>query len=117
MYKTKLGVRQLRAGKKLSDVFVYSKYLPTKLMYKNKLLKNGQYKPVPALKEVYLRCQHGYFHDIIWELHNGPKAEGLWIDHIDGNKWNNDISNLRLVEPSVNRCNWVKDAVSFIPEL
>ncbi|MCV5094213.1 HNH endonuclease [Escherichia coli] len=36
-------------------------------------------------------------HRIIWEMHNGPIPEGMEIDHIDHNKVNNHIENLRLV--------------------
>lgn len=31
---------------------------------------------------------------VIWELFNGPIAENLVIDHMDGNPFNNKISNL-----------------------
>jgi hypothetical protein len=44
-------------------------------------------------------------HRIIWELHNGSIPEGFIIDHIDGNKCNNLIKNLRLVTPSQNNMN------------
>ena len=36
-------------------------------------------------------------HIVNWITHNGLIPEGLEIDHIDGNKANNSISNLRLV--------------------
>ena len=36
-------------------------------------------------------------HIVCWETHNGPVPDGLEIDHIDGNKSNNNITNLRLV--------------------
>lgn len=52
-------------------------------------------------------CEDGYVkveindkttgaHRIIWELFNGPIPEGLEIDHIDRNRSNNLIENLRL---------------------
>lgn len=50
-----------------------------------------------AMKRAFCRV-----HRIVWELHNGPVPEGLEIDHIDGNKQNNDISNLRAVSHSEN---------------
>ena len=37
-------------------------------------------------------------HRIIWEMFNGPIPKGLTIDHIDRNKQNNLISNLRLAD-------------------
>jgi hypothetical protein len=36
-------------------------------------------------------------HIVTWICHNGPIPEGLEVDHIDGDKRNSDISNLRLL--------------------
>jgi hypothetical protein len=33
----------------------------------------------------------------VWEAFNGPILDDLTVDHIDANKTNNDISNLRLL--------------------
>lgn len=41
-------------------------------------------------------------HAIVWEVHNGPVPAGLEIDHIDGNKSNSHLSNLRLVTHAQN---------------
>ena len=35
-------------------------------------------------------------HRVIWELFEGTIPEGMVIDHLDGNPWNNDITNLAL---------------------
>ena len=48
------------------------------------------------------------YHRIVWTLLNGDIPEGMEIDHIDGNRINNDINNLRLVTGRENNLNRVK---------
>ena len=49
-------------------------------------------------------------HRVIWEMLNGCIAGDTFIDHIDGNKGNNSIDNLRLVTQSENCRNRVKQS-------
>lgn len=44
-------------------------------------------------------------HRVIWEMHNGPIPEGIFIDHINGIKSDNRIANLRLATGSQNQQN------------
>lgn len=46
-------------------------------------------------------------HRVIWEILKGPIPEGYHIDHIDGNRCNNVIENLRLATPTQNVANSV----------
>ncbi len=47
-------------------------------------------------------------HRVVWELHNGKIPKGLFIDHLDGDKYNNAISNLRVTTRQGNARNCVK---------
>ena len=42
------------------------------------------------------------WHRFIWEAFNGQIPKGMTIDHIDGNKMNNSLYNLRLVTRAKN---------------
>ena len=46
-----------------------------------------------------------FIHRIIWILHYGSIEQNLQIDHIDGVRSNNKISNLRLVDSMLNNRN------------
>lgn len=47
-------------------------------------------------------------HRIVWVLHNGSIDNECLIDHIDGVRHNNAISNLRCVNDSINSRNRIK---------
>lgn len=44
-------------------------------------------------------------HRIIWEMHNGPIPKGMEIDHVNRNRIDNRIENLRLATRRQNSCN------------
>lgn len=49
-----------------------------------------------------------YVHRVIWEMHRGSIPNDRCIDHIDGNRSNNKLENLRLVTLSENQRNTIK---------
>jgi hypothetical protein len=70
--------------------------------------KNGRKAGTFSPKD-YMRIQINYAkyyaHRIIWCYHFGPIADKLQIDHIDGDKTNNMIENLRLATNGQNKSN------------
>lgn len=44
-------------------------------------------------------------HRVIWELENGPIPDGMFVDHMDQDKLNNRLENLRLVTRAGNNQN------------
>lgn len=46
-----------------------------------------------------------FYHRILWVFHYGPIPPGMQIDHIDHDRSNNRIENLRLVTHSENQRN------------
>ncbi len=54
---------------------------------------------------VSINGKHLLKHRVIWEAFMGEIPEGMQIDHIDTNKFNNNLSNLRLVTDKQNKNN------------
>lgn len=46
-----------------------------------------------------------YSHRIAWEMANGPIPEGMQVDHIDMDRSNNRLSNLRVANNAQNNSN------------
>lgn len=64
------------------------------------------------VKQPYLRRWIGgrggrnvRLHRLIWEEAYGPIPDGMWIDHINGDKHDNRLDNLRLATGQQNQMN------------
>lgn len=84
-----------------NDIFKYSD---------GKIYRHGESKEAGTDKGngyrmVCVRGKKYLTHRVIWEMINGNIPYGLEIDHIDGNRSNNRIDNLRLVKRSNNNKN------------
>ena len=60
--------------------------------------------------------KNALLHRVIWTYFNGDIPAGLTIDHIDGNKTNNSISNLRLATVNQNNHNQRSRRVGGLPK-
>lgn len=88
---------------KLSDYFYYDTLLPQKQNYQEQyLVKRLDLGHVKLLSGPAPKENNGI---AVWELHFGPIPEGKVIDHIDRDKSNNRIENLRCVSQSENMTN------------
>lgn len=82
--------------------FPYFKWTNTGL--KINVVNNGQYYMVNFTHEG--KTVLTYLHSLVWIWDNGHyDIESLNIDHIDGNSYNNELSNLRLVTVQQNNAN------------
>ena len=98
------------------DIFYYDPTSLTGIRWKfDRVVGKGKGHPITRAGDVagYFCKSTGYYnatykrktyscHRIIWWLHNGGIDADLKIDHIDGNKLNNAVNNLRLVSHTVN---------------
>ena len=90
--------------------FLYSE--TGNLLYKAtpKFLPHLQGKTAGSLDSFgYVVCRFNYksykVHRLIWVYHYGEIPEGMYLDHINKNKQDNRIENLRLATMSVNMRN------------
>ncbi len=56
-------------------------------------------------RRVTIDLKTHYIHRIVYEMHFGVIPESLFIDHIDGDRLNNSINNLRVVSARQNQYN------------
>lgn len=70
--------------------------------------RGGATVKMPVHSDAGTMVMHGYWavrvngkrtmaHRIVWEIFNGKIPDGMYIDHLDQNKQNNKLENLRLV--------------------
>ena len=58
--------------------------------------------------KIHQKCIVIAVHHLVWMYHYGDIPEGMCINHIDGNKKNNEISNLELVTPRGNTAHAIR---------
>lgn len=65
----------------------------------------GYGKPNGYIQTYVSKTGKKYVHRIIWTMHNGDIPEGMQIDHLNGNRSDNRIENLRCASVTENRRN------------
>lgn len=94
------------SNKPLTDIIKYFEY--SELEKSGVIYKDRNFIPYIDAKGYWVvRIDRSIYkiHRIVFKLLNPDFDENLHIDHIDGNKENNNISNLRAVTPSLNMKN------------
>lgn len=104
----------------LVDLYYYAEDSPSGLRWRVDRFTGDRYQIKIASKDSIagcLNCKTGYWevygvnsvktkaHRVVWSLHYGVIENGMVIDHLDGDKVNNIISNLRLTSISINTRN------------
>ncbi len=94
-----------------NTLFVYDPKTKSKLRHKvnRKMVIAGTEVPASKHSAGYHVCnvlgKTKYIHHVVWEMHNGPIPEGMEVDHIDRDRTNNLLENLRLGTGSQNMGN------------
>lgn len=100
-YKIKVGILTMEG--KIPTITEVVKYVDGVLLYQYKVQRHqigdiaGSSRRGDGYIIVCYRRQRFFAHRLTWEIHFGKIPEGMEIDHIDGDKQNNRIENLRLV--------------------
>ena len=110
-------MREIRKiDKSIFDVAEYSEDSPTGLVYKKDIKAGYEHRATCRAKgdvagglsfnsRSYSMFRGYPCHRIVWEINNGEIPNGAIIDHIDGDRRNNKISNLRLSTIKLNAQN------------
>ncbi len=78
------------------------------------LFNGRKYRLYPT--EKYFKCHRWYMHQDVWKFHNGTIPKGFHVHHKDGNRWNNELSNLELKEANKHLSEHVKKRFAENPE-
>lgn len=95
----------------ISEYVFYDESSPTFLRWKKSQGTSSINKPAGHTRKdkrysyLELLSVNYAIHRLVWVLHHKVLSESDMIDHIDGNRQNNSISNLRLTDPKENAHN------------
>ena len=73
----------------------------------------GRLNQTTGYRDVAVEGKRYQVSRLIWQMHNGEIPEGMQIDHINRDKLDNRIENLRCVTPTQNEWNKPCSGVNF----
>lgn len=95
----------------LPSYIAVSEASPTGLVYTERRGKRAAGDPCGSEYNGYWRCSFDgkwySTHRLVWEYHHGPVPDGMDVEHIDRNRANCKLSNLRLATRAQNMQNTV----------
>lgn len=69
----------------------------------------GSFDPIDGYWKLHALGYHYKVHRLVWYLNYGKIPDGYHVDHIDRDRSNNKIENLRVIPPSINGKNRSKN--------
>jgi hypothetical protein len=118
----KITARQLPDKKELREVFDYAN---GELLWRSwgpgvrgrrRQIAGDNGSKTCTYRKVSLAGFRPLLHRLIWAWHNGEIPDGMWVDHINRDKRDNRIENLRLVSWAENLRNTPKKNKSGLPK-
>ena len=104
------AIKTLKIPEDIRNIVFYDEKSSTGLRHKTTLKEVGCFvfksrDNSPECITFRYKNHHYKNHRVVWFLLNGEIPDGLLIDHIDRNPFNNKIENLRLVNVKLNQRN------------
>jgi len=105
-------------SEELKNYLKYDETSPSCLRWINKISKSsniqvgdvaGSLDTSDGYWKIHGLGNHYKVHRLVWFLFNGKIPSNLWVDHMNGIRNDNRISNLRIVTPTVNCRNRTKN--------